>query len=142
MSSLDPELWQRAVEDPEALPQADWAQLTQALAADGALRQRLVAERRLHEHLSRLHDAGRGDLGAALSYRLDHGADHSHFVRRVVRRSGTRTAPRRWSPMPLAAAAVLAVAVGLGAWWLRSAPEPRWISGPATVALSLEGQYV
>ena len=135
MSTIDRDLWHQAVEDPDALSPAAWTQLEQALAADPALRQRLVAERRLHERLSRLHDVGRGDLGAALSHRLAHVADHPRFVRRVMRQSSKRKVRRRWSPV-LFAAAVLVCAVGLGFWVLRPAPAPRWIDGPATIALA------
>ena len=144
MSGIDRDLWHLAVEDPDALSPAAWTQLEQALAADPALRQRLVAERRLHERLSRLHDVGRGDLGAALSHRLAHVADHPRFVRRVMRHSARpsaqqaeqRTVRRRWSSVAFAAAAVLACAIGLGFWALRPAAAPRWIDGPATIALA------
>lgn len=140
MSGIDPDIWHLAVEDPDALSQADWTKLEKALADDPALRQRLVAERRLHERLSRLHDVGRGDLGAALTHRLAHVADHPQFVRRVLRgtaaRSSQRTVKSSWMPAPFASAAVLACAVGLGIWVLRPDPAPRWISGPATVSLS------
>lgn len=135
MSAIDRDIWHLAVEDPDALSPAAWTQLEQALAADPALRQRLVAERRLHERLSCLHDVGRGNLGAALSHRLAHVADHPRFVRRVMRQSSKHKVRRHWSPLVFAAAAFLACAVGLSVWALRPAAAPRWIDGPATIAL-------
>lgn len=132
--SPDPQDWCQAVEDPEGLSAAAWARLETALAADVALRRRLVLERRLHERLSRLHDPGRGDLGPVLAHRLAHASDHPRFVRGVLRRSSRRGRVRRWPLLPLAAAALLVLSLG---WWaLRPAPDPRWISGPASVALA------